>query len=1072
MIRQLTPLERFAIAAGSLAFVAVALQASLEATAAPRYADFIVGSVTWRAETKLQDLFAVPVFLVTLSLSLVLLARCVLGQKQRFGPEQSRTFSTQLIWWSLPSLAGVAGLAVASGVDPHLFALSAAGIGVLAVASSYPARRGAAPDFEATGLAAFGMLLIALIPLEIAMVLGRVADGVIALPAYERATKALAVLGMIGALILGVRSANPVSRVLPALLLAGQLGLPFLYFALFPAALQQPDGSLARYQTTWVLTLLVAALILWGFADIVRRHVKYASVDGQWASLLSPVALLALLVALRAGATIAPAIDPDDYHFGEYLLGWWSSLRGRIPYVDYFPAHGIVDDDLRGFVSVVFLDGSAGSIAEAGRVTFTLLAIPAFVSIYRSTGSVALAFVSIFFVDNAVALGAGFKWLFFIPFLCLWFSRSLMATPARWLGAWLITAPIVILGVPAQGMLLVTASAVLAAIIAWRLWREAARSWREIGGAVALLAILGLFTPFGAMLHGAIRYVMENGPINQVAYGVAWHLSWSTATRPGYLFEAIRIAWVAIPLACIVVIYRFARDWRAGERMPVAAFVVLAFALLMIPYAMGRIDPNGLSRTGIFSIFAWAVLLPLALWSVLSPASRIVLVAAVVAVSGALAVKPVQPLSGLSNSASARITTGPLKRGEAEGIPGIGLATVQGEHWNGLLKLNSLMRRLLTPGETYLDLTGRQAQYFYLDRAPAMSVAGPYMMVAPAQQRRAVEDLKRNPPRIALLKSNTFNLELDGGGLALRNPFLYRFILDAYAPRSEGGFIIGELRTSEPGRGSTVESGVLDLTDANWDRGFRRGQAGLILDDPALVPLLKIGDQVRIGGGEPRRIQQISMEGNSIWFDGAPVDPAAARLPVTVRVDLGAELMNDYRAALFHKAVARSELLKIPVAWGRSKQALESKMFPVKGFEGLAPTLTNLVADGDTYKVAANDPYLTFDLSSLRLSGRDAGLLKFDFSCANRTADPRIQIYWWGDRQRAASERLSIKFTADDGTLIVPLDADPRWLALEMVGGVRFDLDNASACSAFRLANIGFFQRSEIPASPPAVNAR
>jgi hypothetical protein len=52
-----------------------------------------------------------------------------------------------------------------------------------------------------------------------------------------------------------------------------------------------------------------------------------------------------------------------------------------------------------------------------------------------------------------------------------------------------------------------------------------------------------------------------------------------------------------------------------------------------------------------------------------------------------------------------------------------------------------------------------------------------------------------------------------------------------------------------------------------------------------------------------------------------------------------------------------------------------------------------------------------------------------------------------------------VKFTGENGILIVPLDASPWWLGLSKVKGLRFDLDNASACIAFKITNISLFQR-------------
>ena len=59
-------------------------------------------------------------------------------------------------------------------------------------------------------------------------------------------------------------------------------------------------------------------------------------------------------------------------------------------------------------------------------------------------------------------------------------------------------------------------------------------------------------TPVGAMLFGAIRYVIENGAVNQVAFGVPWHLGWARDNPlSGPLFEILRMSWLAAPVLAL-----------------------------------------------------------------------------------------------------------------------------------------------------------------------------------------------------------------------------------------------------------------------------------------------------------------------------------------------------------------------------------------------------------------------------------------------------------------------------------------------------------------------------------------
>ena len=388
----------------------------------------------------------------------------------------------------------------------------------------------------------------------------------------------------------------------------------------------------------------------------------------------------------------------------------------------------------------------------------------------------------------------------------------------------------------------------------------------------------------------------------------------------------------------------------------------------------------------------------------------------------------------------------------------IGKAYVQEDHWDRLVRLNAVLSAKLSPEEPYLDLTSRNAQYFYLNRRPVMAVTAPYNMVPPSQQKRAVEQLSKNLPTLALLEGA--NIIHDGGSLALRNPYLYRFIVDNYNPRFEDGFIVGYKKTlAFNDDESIIDVAVKNITDKNWDRGFHRLEAAIIISDPVLISFIKVGDQVRIGSDELRRIKRIQTEGNAVWLEGAPIVPVVTAYPNIIHVTVNPQSANEYRASLFQRSFSQSDFQKIPVAWGRSEKSLKNKMTLTKSFDGISPSLHQLIPESRDYKVNGVDPYLIFDISSLDLSGRDAGLLRFDFTCTGKSTEPRIQVFWWGDDHVGPFEASSVRFTADNGTLIVPLDASPFWLTLKKIKGIRIDLDNATACSAFSIKKMGLFQR-------------
>ena len=330
-------------------------------------------------------------------------------------------------------------------------------------------------------------------------------------------------------------------------------------------------------------------------------------------------------------------------------------------------------------------------------------------------------------------------------------------------------------------------------------------------------------------------------------------------------------------------------------------------------------------------------------------------------------------------------------------------------------------------------------------------------------------DLSKGLPRLALLEGA--NIIHDGGGLALRTPYLYRFVVENYAPRYESGFIIGlEKSQLKDVADLEIEVTVKNISDANWDRGVHRQNSAIVVDNPYLLSLLKVGDSVKISTGEIRRIAKIAADTNSIWLDGTHMEPSIAGHPNKVQVAVTPQVMAEYTQALFQAAFSQTDFQKIPVSWGLSERSLKKKMSLVKKLDEIAPALQQLHVDSGGYKVDGVDPSLSLDISNLGLSGRDAGLLRFDFSCANKIVEPntqakaikpRIQVFWWGDSHQGPFEASSVRFTADDGVLIVPLDASPRWLLLEHLKGLRIDLDNASACSAIKVKDIALYRRMD-----------
>lgn len=1009
------------------------------------YSEFVVGNITWYAGNKFQDLIAWPVFIFSSFGAYICFAGLTDSMRERHGAETTARLASQFVLWTLPFFAAAAALYWTEKIDSKVTAISAVGVVAVGIVAFLQRKAQERPDPAFWGAALFGFVLVALIPLEIAMLLSRMPMSLVGHfdpKLFFNASYGLALaLLIIGAIILG-RRPQLIKKHYRELLLVGQIGLPLFYLTLYPARLSLPTGELTKYETTILLNVVLALAIIYGIADILRR---FRSAAGQKnpKSLFSPFAIFGLLVALKLGYTVAPHIHPDDYHFGEHLLGLWSYLQGYAPYVDLLPPHGIIENDVRPALGLLFFNGYAGSLGEAGRMTFVILGLAAYLSIYRATGSLIISFIAL------LPLGHRFALLFLIPFICLWLSPTLRAQPYRWLIVYGITAPIAVLGVPPQGVVVVAAFAILAIKLTLDQIRTGdSRSWGQLLITAALVLATIVFTPLLWMILGAVQYVLENGQINQPAYGIPWTMSWNGEVK-GYTFEAIRNSWIFIPLACLFLLHAHYKEFPDARSVFYTSLVLIALCFLMIPYSLGRIDPGSILRSGVTSIFSWSVLVPLLTWKLIKAEMRAPL-ALLVVIMPSLTGAGVSSLSRLATAASQSIAVPQLRDTEAAGIANIGRANVDDEHWSRITRLDGLLKARLEPQEPYLDLTSRNAHYLYVDRLPPIPVSAPYNLVHPKQEKRAVEKLRNNPPKLALLEAD--NIIHDGGGLALRNPQLYRFAVETYVPVMERGFIVGYRKSDIVAKGNVIaEARVRD------DRGA--GRPAIELSDKVLAAMLSVGDRIRISGEDTRSIQEIHVEEGLVELDGGVLPTPNAFADNLVEIAVPPRVYREYTASLLERSFAKSEFLKIPVSWGRAEKSLSRKMTLVQDLHKTPQSLHDLVEQDGFLNVAGQAPHLLFDLSGLDLSGRDAGLLKFDLSCAERKTDIRLRISWWGDDRDGPFDSSRVTFTADNGALIVPLDASPWWLTLAKVKGLTLELEGPSACSSFKIENIGLYQR-------------
>lgn len=585
--------------------------------------------------------------------------------------------------------------------------------------------------------------------------------------------------------------------------------------------------------------------------------------------------------------------------------------------------------------------------------------------------------------------------------LCILANSFLKQHPIAWLLTWLITSIASILFAPGQGGVFTISTFPLVAFVVYRLIRGNRKLLIRTAITTAItFCIIALLTPLDEMVFGAIRYGAEQSSLNSTAYGVEWFKSRGSQTFLTYpLWEFIRTAWIVGSVVIGLLIYRVLVEKNPTNPTRFLAYSIPIFlmALLLIPRSAGRIDPGTMSRLGNTTVWVICLLLPIVLLIAFEQKRKPLILIAIAFLGGVVSSTfqglPSFELAIRQPVETINIAGINLMDGSKVGMPGLNNGIVEPDHLKRLLTLKPLFTTLIDPGETYLDLSNRGAQHFYLGYPLPIQSGSTYNLIHTNQQLRALEKLEKNPPPVVLAFANSGYF--DGGSAALRTHLLYRFAAEKYIPFAIDQFIL------------LVRPDRIDrLKNLNLDQS--------------------IGDEFPANG-----------------------------LAGTTR---------ETQLRLLEKAFEVSFIDGLPSSWGRSLNSLQSQLRPVATMDEKTPiTLHSLEqTDKHRYKITGTQPSLNLDLRALKLDGRDAGLLAFNFSCQSNSASPVLKVLWASQTDGALNPNTAIQFKPKPGMQLVPLDAAPRWLLAKGISAVQVALDDPSACTEFTLKDIALFQRAEV----------
>lgn len=764
-----------------------------------RYSELVVGNVAWNYDNKFHDhavLYAVVGFFL-----LVLVALgAVAARLRRFaGVGEVDRFHDLLLVLCAPAVLWLSGLLTSRDASVALPAVSGGllvvglALAVVLLMKGEPFWRDAPRSFgdvlqRSLLVAVFAGLAVAAVAITRNRLGGMLHwEAAMTSDAVWRLTKMVALCAGVACSGLILRACDPrrLTKTMGGAAIVAQMFMPLFLLCLFPPSWVEPSGGtlVAGYPlSTWGRFVVFGAVGL-ALAELMRKYMRAVAGPQDAFSpapgLLAVGSALGLLLFFKTPALGLPVLAADDYHFGELLVPWWSWREmGMLPFWDYAPARGLINY-VPGFVSATFFGGGAASIGASYAFVFAGVGLTALLAL-RPLMGVAGAFVALLL--GPYANGIGEIDIAVTLFLVLFCHGWLHWRSELWLVAFAAGGVAMLLYAPGQGALALLALMPLALSRLRTLYlADRRRAAAVLAAIVGVLAVLFVLTPLGKMFFGALRYGAEQSQLNATAHGIGWRASFASDSLNPWLFEIVRTSFVLVALWAGVLLLKApsVTDATARRRIVAHALPIFIVSLLFVVRAAGRIDPGG-SRLGIASVWALAMLLPVLMFASARVRGGHLLLWVGLAgllipyIGSAASAGHVKTLRGNFDPPDATALDRSVNSRTVDAAR-LGSSVANPAHLARIVAVDRVLDRVLDASETYLDLSGRHALYFYVGRKPALESASMYNLVGERQQRRAIATLRAaNFPAILL---SADNIVQDGGPSSLRSNLVYREVL-------------------------------------------------------------------------------------------------------------------------------------------------------------------------------------------------------------------------------------------------------------------------------------------------------
>jgi hypothetical protein len=547
---------------------------------------------------------------------------------------------------------------------------------------------------------------------------------------------------------------------LGAVLYPVQFSVLLLYCLVLPGAFVF-NGTLFRFYRSgpafWVVVVPLIALGIW---DINRRR------GSKVLSPVSPFCLLALLFFFFLQESPRASLGPLNlYELGSRLPSFWVSFQGWASlFKDVYITYGLWDY-AQFLMAWMFTGQHTAAVYPYGIFLFRALVLTLEFGAVASFLPLGLAF--------AVCLVAGVgPQSIVLIFMSIMLQRRVVGRPALWIILWILLSAVLPFARIPQGAICVVASLPAFVWQARRLLHEdRVRFWRITGFSGAVVAAMVVW-PFGGYFWGLLRILAETARVNSGWAANAWTIS-TTPLIGVILGNGV----LAIPLGSLVAAVIVLRCGRGGSRSFVA-FALCSFAILFglasISYAFSRTDGLPYARQAQVGLILLLPLVAAVMAHVPTAGVRAGALGALLCFAALWPREFTSPIAFLGAGRTIQVL-GPvdLQDAAALGMPNLGVGNFPQGYVEEDGALKQALDRVLSPAETFLDLTMNGLHYFSTGRRMVTEYPVYYVYPGDKPQLRAIEALEQHDVAVTLLEPDYY----DESPSSLRTYYLYRYAL-------------------------------------------------------------------------------------------------------------------------------------------------------------------------------------------------------------------------------------------------------------------------------------------------------